>query len=108
MKCSNCGAEMMPGAQFCQVCGATQPMQQGFNNAAQQPYQQQMYQGAQPPVMVSSEDAPVWLKIVSFLIPIVGLIMWAVKKKDEPVAAKSCITWGIAGFATSIILGWLC
>ena len=103
MRCSNCGAELMPGAQFCQVCGSTQSVQQNFNHMGQQYAQSPTYQGAQ----VSSEDAALWMKIVSFLIPIVGLILWAVKKKNEPVAAKSCITWGIIGFAVSIILGWL-
>lgn len=103
MRCSNCGAEMMQGAQFCQVCGSTQSMQQNFNSMGQQYNQPPMYQGVQ----VSHGDAALWMKIVSFLIPIVGLILWAVKKKGEPVAAKSCITWGIAGFAVSIILSWL-
>ena len=104
MKCSNCGSEIMPGAQFCQVCGATQPMQQGYPNNGQPMYQQPMYQNEQ----ASTEDASIGLKIVSFLIPIVGLILWAVKKKDEPVAAKSCLTWGIAGFAVSFLFGLLC
>ena len=116
MKCTNCGSEIMNGSQYCQVCGATvlsqqpmqqqpmqqeypqQHMQQGYNFQQQTPYQNQN---------ASYEDAGWGLKILSILIPIVGLILWLVKKDKEPVAAKTCLLWAGVGFVINIFLGFL-
>ncbi|MBE6305125.1 MAG: hypothetical protein E7082_04290 [Bacteroidales bacterium] len=45
----------------------------------------------------------VLLVILSFLIPIVGFVLYFVKKSDEPEAAKNYLWAGLAGF----ILGTL-
>lgn len=44
------------------------------------------------------------LKVLSFLIPIAGLILFLVKGKEEPVAAKSYGLWAIAGFVLALLL----
>ena len=123
MKCNNCGSEIMNGSQFCQSCGATvlsqapqQPMQGGYQQPMQQGYnpQQPMQQGfgnqqtfSAPGQGVSNEDAGWGLKILSLLLPLVGLILWLVKKDKEPVAAKTCLTWAGIGFIVNIVLGIL-
>lgn len=122
MRCSNCGAEIMNGAQFCTSCGTPQNQpQQQYAAPNQQPNvvnPQQFgngYQQVNPGFVnnqnmgfvdnnVSMQDAEMWLKVLSLLIPIVGIIMYFVKKNNEPIAAKSCLTWGLIGFGISLIL----
>lgn len=134
MRCSNCGAEIMNGAQFCTNCGAQQVQQQTYQQFGanpQQPYggtpnqaygvnmQQQYangYQQATPYAnnqydmannAASLEDAALWLKIVCLLIPIVGIVIYFVKKNNEPVAAKSCLTFALIGVALNVFSSYL-
>ncbi|MBZ0202008.1 MAG: hypothetical protein IT281_06820 [Ignavibacteria bacterium] len=55
----------------------------------------------------SQEDLSVILKIVSFCIPLVGAIIWFLKKDKEPKAAKSACTFALIGFAVGIIINVL-
>ncbi|MDE6535161.1 MAG: DUF805 domain-containing protein [Muribaculaceae bacterium] len=60
MKCTNCGNEIAPGAQFCQVCGtpaAQQPQQQAYQQPQQQAYQQPQQQAYQQPQQAYQQGA---------------------------------------------------
>lgn len=46
----------------------------------------------------------VGLAIVSFIFPIVGLILFFAKKKDTPKAAKSYLIAAVIGFVIGIVL----
>lgn len=128
MRCQNCGNEVADGVQYCPVCGNgimmanpnmgyQQPMNQGYQQPMNQGYQQPMNQGYQPMNQgyqqpygfqnVNMEDAGVGMKILSFLFPIVGIIMYFVKKNEAPVYAKSCLTWGLIGLGVSFFFGVL-
>ena len=50
------------------------------------------------------DSAGVWMNILCFLIPIVGLVLYFVKKNDYPNTAKSYLTWAAAGFGVSILI----
>ncbi|MCH5233664.1 MAG: hypothetical protein J1E16_00075 [Muribaculaceae bacterium] len=82
---------------------------QGYGQYQQQPYGQTGYvdpafqQNFQQEA--SYQDAEVWMKILCFIVPIVGIIFYFVKKDKEPVYAKSCLTWGLIGFGVSFLLG---
>ena len=52
------------------------------------------------------DKANIALAIVSFLIPIVGLIMFFVKKKESPNAAQTYLYCCIAGFVLGLILNF--
>ena len=52
------------------------------------------------------DKANIALAIVSFLIPIVGLILFFVKKKEMPNAAKTYLYCCIAGFVLGLILNF--
>ena len=52
------------------------------------------------PGVVEEDKANVGLVILSVFIPIVGIILWAVKKKETPKAAKS---YGLAGLIVFIV-----
>jgi len=46
----------------------------------------------------------VGLKILSFCIPLVGAILYFVKKTDEPKAAKDACTFALIGLVVGIVL----
>lgn len=91
-----------------------QGMQQGYGQQGygqqgygQQPYQQD-YNQNQPYGMggQNMKDAEVWMKILCFLIPIVGIILYFIKKDKEPVYAKSCIMWALISIGVEFFF-WL-
>ena len=43
------------------------------------------------------------MAVVSFLFPIVGWILWAVKKGKEPEVAAKCAKWAWIGFAVGAV-----
>jgi hypothetical protein len=48
----------------------------------------------------NEDTAPLWIKIVSFLFPIVGFIIWlTVDKAQYPNKAKETIIWAGIGVA---------
>lgn len=92
MFCPKCGQEINNDAVICVHCGcATQ-------NVPMQPE-------------VSEEPAGCGLQILSFLFPIIGIVLYVVNKDKKPVSAKSClkialISWGIA-IVVGIVFGVL-
>lgn len=52
----------------------------------------------------SEDSAGIWMNVLCFLIPIVGLILYFVKKNEYPNKAKSYLTWAAAGFGVSILI----
>lgn len=66
-------------------------------------------QPTQPPTPpttenVSSNELGTGLKIVSFCFPIVGAILYFVKKGKEPRAAKQACTFALFGFGLGIVI----
>lgn len=47
------------------------------------------------------------LKVVSFIFPIVGAILYFVWKDSKPVSSKSACTFALYGFAFGIIMNIL-
>jgi len=56
-----------------------------------------------PPAQ-NQDDLGVLLKIVSFCIPLVGAILYFVKKGDQPVAAKQACTFALIGLGVGIVI----
>ncbi len=52
----------------------------------------------------SLENQYTGLKIVSFLIPLVGLIVYAVNIVQNPKVAKACGKWALMGFIVGIAI----
>ncbi len=80
--CNRCGYPCNPNMNVCPQCGA--------------------------PFGVAANDVPeTGLKILSFLIPLIGIILYAVNYKEKPNSAKEYLKWAlisfVAGFALSII-----
>lgn len=81
--CQKCGGTVSEGAVKCDHCGC----------------------------MVTDEDkANITLMILSFLIPIAGIILWPVKHKKAPKAARTygligIISWAVVFVLNMIIMG---
>ncbi len=85
MFCKHCGAEIADEAVICVKCGKP---------------------GAEMPGTVSAEnDKPsTGLNILSFFIPLVGLILYLTQKNQYPVKAKALGKWALIGWITGIVL----
>lgn len=44
------------------------------------------------------------MAVLSFFFPVIGWILWAVKKNNEPREAYKCAKWAWIGFGTNILL----
>ena len=54
--------------------------------------------------MEESNDLSLVLKIVCFVLPIVGLVLYFVYREDEPTKSKSAGVWALAGFLIGVVL----
>ncbi len=52
----------------------------------------------------SNQDLSTILKVVSFCIPLVGGILWLIKRNDEPVAAASAGKLALIGLVVGVVL----
>lgn len=81
MFCKNCGKEIDEKAVVCVHCGVA------ANEGGLNP-----------------EDKPsIGLNILSFFIPLAGLIMYFMMKKDTPNKAKSIIKWTIVSIIIYVV-----
>lgn len=84
--CSHCGKQVMDEAVICPSCGCTV----ANTNATRG---------------IAVDDGPdTGYAIIGFLIPIVGLILYLVKKDTYPKKAKSAGKWALIGFIVSIVV----
>ena len=84
MFCKNCGKDIAADAKFCPSCGTT------VAGEAAQPV-------APQPAKVEGEKAT-GMAILGFLIPIVGVIYYFVKRKENPEKYKPVLWASLGGF----------
>lgn len=105
MFCTNCGKEIKDTENFCPNCGTTVKKVDGTNDSATgyQPIQGQgatNYQNTGYTQPTNPEDAPnTGFMILSFFVPIVGIVLYCIWNKEFPQKAKSCLK----GFIGSIV-----
>lgn len=86
--CGKCGKEIDDEAVICVHCGCPTGVQAA---------------PAAPTVDMES-TATTGEKVLSFLIPIAGIILYCVNKDKKPKAAKTCLLVGVITWAICIIL----
>ena len=52
---------------------------------------------------VEDDSAGIIMKVLCFLFPIIGIVLYFVKKNNYPNTAKSYITWSAIGFGVSLL-----
>lgn len=93
MYCHQCGKEV-GDASFCPYCGTNLKVAE-----TQVPNYQQPVQYAR------NDDAPnAGFAILSFFIPVVGLVLFCVWNKDYPKKAASCIKGFIANIVLDVVV----
>ena len=98
--CPQCGAQVEDTARFCPGCGAK--LDGGANPNAQAAYP--AYHAAPN---AAQEEAGAGWKVLSFFIPLVGLILFLVWNNEAPRKAKACGKWALIGFITGIVISVL-
>jgi hypothetical protein len=84
MFCNKCGKEVDDDAVVCIGCGCS------LKTEASSPQ--------------SSEGAGCFLSVLSFLIPLLGLILYLVWKDSRPVASKACGKSALWGVIVGVVL----
>lgn len=112
MYCKKCGKKLEADSKFCDKCGEKVQMEvkQVYctNCGKQIAYNLSICPFCEKGVMsgysntLDEESLP--LQIVAFLIPIVGLILWATTKEKTPKRADGIIKWAACGFIFFFIL----
>lgn len=101
MFCYKCGKEVEEGTKFCPYCGAQldmQPSSEGYY----EPIHDQMNNQQTP---VREDDAPSGgFAFLSFLVPIVGLVLYLIWNKEYPLKAKSCLKGFIANIVLTVVM----
>lgn len=113
MFCSSCGKQVEDGYNNCPYCGAPlmtveDNQNQGYysnhqadNFNSSQNYQQQYYNTA------PNDESSIGFAILSFFVPLVGLILYLCWNSEKPKRAKSCAKGAIIGFVVSLVLGFV-
>lgn len=84
MFCKNCGKEILDEAVICVHCGTS------TKNTTTQ--------------VATKADAPsTGMAVLSFFIPLLGLILWIVNKDTRPLYAKSAGKGALIGFIVNIV-----
>lgn len=96
MYCHQCGKEVDSSVKYCPYCGAqldghTQNQQGGYRPIDTQPYRRE------------EDESSFGFALLSFLIPVVGLVLYLVWNKEYPLKAKSCLRGFIANIALYVI-----
>lgn len=81
--CSKCGKEIMDDAVICMNCGCA------VEN--------------QPIAKNEIDEVSVGLCILSFFVPLFGVIYWPIKHKETPKKAKACGVTAIVSWAVGIV-----
>lgn len=98
MKCKYCGHELQDGSTFCTNCGRSL-------NAAKPPARPIGGGGPEKRVIVLPKDDPSFgFGLLSFLFPIVGLVLYLVWRDVLPRRAHSCGFGALVSVCVSIVL----
>ena len=82
--CPNCGVEVNEKANICNNCGAKLENNQFSRGTV-------------------SDKPDIVLNIVSFLIPLVGLVLYIMYHEKAPNKAKSIAVWALIGFVLGLV-----
>lgn len=86
MYCHNCGKEVGQDMKFCPYCGAQLDQIQSFNST-----------------ITNNDNKSFGYALLSFFVPIVGIVFYVLWKDEFPMRAKSCLKGFVAGIVLYIV-----
>lgn len=93
--CEYCGTQLEDNDNFCFNCGTKCEKIVNNNN----------YNNYYMPNNTNIDDQSVFgYNLLSFFIPLIGIILYVSWKQEYPVKAKNCFKWAIIGFIVNLIL----
>lgn len=93
--CTKCGREMADEAAFCSNCGSAIKTEESPATST-------------TTTTVNTEDkVNIGLCVLSFFIPLFGIIYWPLKHKEAPKEAKACGITAIVSWGARILLSIL-
>lgn len=118
-KCVHCGAPLTEGAEYCSYCGspvsadASPYSKEGefFTSrpassvpSTADPFSNTAGRSGQMFDSGSDSEASLVLKIIAFLFPFIGLIIYLIRRRNSPAVAKSLLPWVIAGIVKNAVV----
>ena len=109
MNCKWCGKEVDQTSKFCPNCGREilNSMDQNMSGIKEEKLDNLVQEGQrinQENINNAQEKVNVWFAILSYFVPIAGLIIFLVKKDKEPKTAKASGICALVSFIINIIL----
>ena len=99
--CRNCGNQLIDGANFCPKCGTK--IDDGYAESQQTHQSEPESESTQE----EYDELDSGLKLISFIIPLVGFIIYFNNWAFKPVKAHSGIVWALYGVFFSWVFWWL-
>ena len=104
MNCNKCNNVVQPGTQFCPNCGNKLIVEVNSSQNYSQPIQENQIPINHDINNGKEDKANVWLVILSWFIPIAGLIIFFVKKEDSPKTAKASGLCALISFIINLLV----
>lgn len=107
MYCKHCGSNIPDGTVFCTECGTNQTTGNPAPNTAGSMPQNHAYNPTPyqtQPVNAKPDKSNVGLNILSWFIPIFGIIYYFVKKNERPKEAKGTLKTGLISFGVNLVI----
>lgn len=112
MYCKKCGKEIESDSRFCSSCSAkvevevkkvycTHCGEKIDYNLSTCPFCGKVVMSGSS---LEDDKESLLLEVLSFLIPIMGFILWAITKDKTPIKANGIIKWAAAGFIFFFII----
>ncbi len=105
--CPHCGNELIPPSSEStesSVNDSTMDTNVNANIETPSVEKEGYYENVEDSYEDVDDSAGILMKILCFMLPIVGLVLYFVKRNSLPNAAKSYLIWAAAGFGLSLLV----
>ena len=107
--CPHCGNELIPPSSEStesSVNDSTMDTNVNANIETPSVEKEGYYENVEDSYEYVDDSAGILMKILCFMLPIVGLVLYFVKRNSLPNAAKSYLIWAAAGFGLSLLINF--
>lgn len=99
MKCKHCNAEIPNDSNFCEYCGKRVRNDRGSDKKGA---------GLWVDSISDKKGTGFWIgSVCSVIFPLVGFILYGVKRKENPSHAKTYLLCALAGIAVRIVVKFI-